>query len=373
MRIAVNASIFDRRPSGLGVYAQALATALHALHRDMVVYTSRPNEMPCARAIRPWGEPSRGGPGHLWRVLWTQAGLPRRVRGDRADVLLNPLAEGPTRAPIPQVSIVHDLIPLVYPEESPRQHWYLRSFVPAVLRASARVIADSAQTKADVVAHFGLSPEGIVVIPPGVDHGQFFPRPDAGAETERLGLRAYVLFVGSLRPHKNLARLLEAMAQVPDGLMLVVVGYQDPRYWPALARKADDLGIAGRVRFLGFVEARWLPMLYSAALAAVVPSLYEGFGLPVLEAMACGTPVIASSAGALREVAGDAALLVDPHDVSGWAEAITLVAADAGLRADLQARGVIRAAKFSWSETARRVLAAASEVHAAHKPGSDYT
>src|SRR2546426_5305155 len=101
MRIAVNASIFDRRPSGLGVYAQALATALHILHSDMVVYTSRPDEIPCARAIRPWGEPSRGGPGHLWRVLWAQGGLPRRGRGGRGGVLLHPPARRPTPPPGP--------------------------------------------------------------------------------------------------------------------------------------------------------------------------------------------------------------------------------------------------------------------------------
>lgn len=373
MRLAVNASIFDRRPTGLGVYVQALTTALHSLHADLIVYTSRPHEMPCARAIRPWGEPSRRGPGHLLRLLWTQTGLPRRVRRDRADVLLNPLPEGPTRASIPEVSVIHDLIPVFYPHESPRQQWYIQWFVPAVLRASARVIADSAQTKSDVVAHYGLSPEVILVVPPGVDHRQFFPRSEAGVEMERLGLRTYVLFVGNLRPHKNVARLLEALAQVPGDLTLVVVGHQDPRYWPALAQRAQELGITGRVRFLGFVEAHVLPILYSAALAVVVPSLYEGFGLPVLEAMACGAPVIASTAGALREVAGDATLLVDPHDASAWARAITRVVDDPDLRADLRARGMARAAQFSWFETARRLLAVAAEVHAARQRGPDYT
>lgn len=371
MRIAINASIVDGRPSGLGVYAQALVAAMHALHGDLVVYTSRPDAMPCARAILGWGEPSHGGPGHLWRVLWTQTALPRRIRQDQADVLVNPLAEGPTRASVPQVSVIHDVIPLLYPEESPRQRWYIRSFVPAVLRASARVIADSAQTKADVVAYYGLSSERIAVIPPGVNRTQFYPRPEARAEASRLGLRTFVLFVGNLRPHKNIGRLLEALAQVPGGLTLAVVGYRDPRYWPALAERAEELGVAGRVRFLGFMEARWLPVLYSAALAVVVPSLHEGFGLPVLEAMACGAPVIASTSGALRETAGDAAVLVDPRDVPGWASAITRVSADASLRADLRARGVARAAQFSWTETARRVLALAGEVHGAYTRSPD--
>lgn len=372
MRIAVNASIFDHRPSGLGVYTQALARALHELHGDLVVYTSRPDEMPCARTIWPWGEPSRGALGHLWRLFWTQTGLPRRMRRDRADVLLNALPEGPTRSPIRQVSVVHDLIPLFYPNDSPRQRWYVRSFVPAVLRASARVIADSAQTKADVVAHFGLSPGNIVVVPPGVDHQQFFPRTQTSVETGRLGWRAYLLFVGNLRPHKNVALLLEALVQIPGDLALAVVGHQDPRYWPALARRAEELGISSRVHFLGFVETHRLPVLYSGALAVVVPSLYEGFGLPVLEAMACGAPVIASTTTALQEVAGDAALLVDPQDVSGWARAITRVIGDPELRADLRARGLTQAARFSWSETARRVLLVAAEVYATHQRGADY-
>jgi glycosyltransferase involved in cell wall biosynthesis len=135
-----------------------------------------------------------------------------------------------------------------------------------------------------------------------------------------------------------------------------VAGYRDPRYWPELQERARALGVDGRVRFVDFVPSDVLPHLYSAAAAVVMPSLYEGFGLPVLEAMACGAPVIASSAGALPEAAGDAALMVDPQDEAALAEAIQRVLDDPDLARDLRAKGLARARQFSWAETARRVL-----------------
>lgn len=365
MRIAINASIFDRRPSGLGVYTHALATALSALHSDLIVYTSRPDEMPHTRAISPRGEPSRGGAGHLWRLLWAQTGLPRLAHADRADILLNTIPEGPLRPRMPQVSVVHDLIPLFYPEEFPRQQWYFRSFIPAVLRASTRVIADSTQTRQDILNHYRLPAERVVVVSPAVDHGRFQSDPDAPSVAARYELHEYVMFVGNLRPHKNLLRLLDAFAAVRGTATLAIVGYRDPRYAPDIERRVRDLGLQARVRFLGFVPSEVLPKLYGAALVTVVPSLYEGFGLPVLEAMACGSPVVASTAGGLREVVGAAALLVDPLNTAELSHALQEVLSSPSLRASLRERGLEHARAFRWEDTAQKVLDVISVAHAA--------
>lgn len=363
MRIAVNASVYDHRASGLGAYARHLVVALKQLHPDLVVYTSRLDDLPWGSPIRPWGEPSRGWRGHLWRLLWTQTALPLRAAMAGARVLLNAVPEGPLRGPCPQVTVVHDILPLAFPTESSRQRWYYRHFVPAVLRASAIVIAVSAQTRHDLLASYGIPPDQVVVVPPGVDHARFRSgHPDVTAVAAQLGLQQYVLFVGNLRPHKNLPRLLEAFAMVDTHATLALVGFQDPRYGPSLVQRATALGIANRVRFLGFVPDAMLPALYAGALLVVIPSLYEGFGLPVLEAMACGTPVIASTGGGLREAAGDAALLVDPLDVEGLSRAMQWVLDDPRLRDALRARGIAHAAKFQWADTARHVLSVLTRV-----------
>ncbi len=362
MRIGVNAAVYDHRPSGLGTYTRELVAALHAIHSDLIVYTSRPGELPAAAPIRPWGEPSRGLAGHLYRLAWTQTSLAVRARLHEVRILLNTVPEGPLLSPVPQVTVVHDILPLFFPGEFPRQQWYLRAFVPAVLRASAAVIADSAQTKADIEARYGLPADRILVVSPGVNHDRFRPRPEAAAEVAPLGLGTYLLFVGNLRPHKNLHRLLEAFARVSGGVTLVVAGYHDPRYWPSLARRVHDLHLAARVKFLDFVEGRLLPALYAASRAVVMPSLYEGFGLPVLEAMACGTPVVASRIGSVREAAGEAAWLVDPQDVGALAGAMQRIVDDEALRAELRARGLARARAFTWDATARGVLAVMTEV-----------
>lgn len=364
MRIAINASIFDLRASGLGVYARALVRALVGLHPNLVVYTSRPEEMPHARPIPPWGEPSRGGTGHLWRLLWTQTGLPRRARRDRADVLLNVLPEGPLRPILPQISVVHDLIPLVYPDEFPRRQWYFRSFIPHVLRASRWVIADSAQTRADAIERYRLCADRVAIALPAVDHDRFRPYPQAPSVAAHYGLHEYVLYVGNLRPHKNLLRLLEAFAALRGGVMLAIAGYRDPRYAPQVERRVRELGLDRRVQFLGFVPSEVLPMLYGAALVTVVPSLYEGFGLPVLEAMACGSPVVASTAGGLREAAGEAAVLVDPRDVGGWSKVLEGMLSSPSLCASLRERGLRHAQTFRWEDTATTILAIASDVRA---------
>jgi len=357
MRLAVNAAIYDKRPSGLGTYARQLTVALRELHHDLVVYTSRTDDFPWGRRISPRGAPARGWRGHLWRLIWAQTGLRLRLRADRGEVLLNTLPEGPIAPPIPQVTIVHDILPLFFPHDFPRQQWFFRRFVPALLRASTGRIADSVQTAEDVAYHYGIPRETITIVPPGVDHSVFYPRQDA-AETvvARFGLRRYVLCVGNVRPHKNLGRLIEAFSRLRTDAVLALVGYRDPRYWPAVARQIERMGLSSRVRALEYVSEEVLPVLYSAALAVAVPSLYEGFGLTILEAMACGAPVIASTAGGLREAAGDVAIVVDPLDPDAMARQLQRVVDDRGLRDELRRRGQAHAAHFTWERTARGVL-----------------
>lgn len=365
MRVAVNAAIYDKRPSGLGGYTQALIRALSRLDAGLIVYTSRPEDLPAARRIRSWGEPSRGLAGHLWRLAWTQSGLPLRARLDRADIILNTLPEGPVVPLTPQVTVVHDILPLFFPDAFPRQQWYYRVFVPAVLRASRAIIADSRQTADDVARHYRIPSGRISIVPPGVDFARFHCRENGDAIAARFGLQRYILFVGNIRPHKNVEVLVEAVARLDPGISLAVAGYRDPRYWPAVASLIERLRVGDRIRALGYVPDESLPALYAAARVVVVPSHYEGFGLPVLEAMACGAPVITSTAGGLREAAGDAAIQVDPEDADALAAELRRLIEDDGLRADLARRGVAHAREFTWDRTARGVL---SVVHKTRLP-----
>jgi glycosyltransferase involved in cell wall biosynthesis len=220
------------------------------------------------------------------------------------------------------------------------------------------------------VQHYGISPNKIDVVHHGLSP-QFRPL-DGAAVAEacaRYGLGApgsYLLYVGTVQPRKNLARLIDAFAQVARqeaggaALRLVIAG---KRGWltEEIERRAAASGVAGQVLFPGFVADADLPALLSGALAFVFPSLYEGFGMPVLEAMACATPVLTSTTSALPEVAGDAALLVDPHDTEAIAEGIARLLSDAALRERLRERGMQRAAQFTWHRCASetlRVLAA---------------
>jgi len=338
------------------MYTRELVRAWRGLDDDLVVFTSRPQEFPAARTILPFGEPSRGLPGHAWRLLWSQTALPLWVGRARAQALLNTVPEGPLWLSIPQVTVIHDVLPLFFPVELPRQQWYVRRLVPATLRAARVVVADSAQTREDVIHHYGLEPSRVVVVLPGVDHARFRPAPDR--VTPPSHLRRYFLYVGNLHPHKNLPRLFAAFSMLRDDVDLVVAGYRDPRYWPDLAARVRALGIEPKVKFLDFVPDEALPALYAGALAVVLPSLYEGFGLPVVEAMACGTPVVASTTGGLREAAGGAALRVDPRDEEAIAGALRRVAGDVDLRRRLAADGLAHAAEFTWETTARGVRTA---------------
>jgi len=308
VKIAVNASIVDPMLSGLGVYTVNLLRQLAQLHDDLVVYTSCPEVCGICptkiRRISPKVQPLRGRKGHVWRLLWTQANLPWRVLADQATILVSPVPEGALFALVPQVVVVHDVLPLRFPQEYPRQQHYFRYFVPMALRRSRAIVADSENTKGDIVAWYGIQGDRIRVVPAGYDESRFRTGIDAQGVKQRYGLGAYLLYVGNLLPHKNLRRLLNAFALVSTRFpqRLVIAGKKDGRYYPALEAETKALGLAERVSFLDYVSPDELPALYAGADCFILPSLYEGFGLPILEAMACGTPVIAAHAGSLPEV-----------------------------------------------------------------------
>ncbi|MBC8449011.1 MAG: glycosyltransferase family 4 protein [Chloroflexi bacterium] len=297
--------------------------------------------------------------------LWTHARLSWEMLQRPPDVLFIPAHVLPLIHRRRSVVTVHDLGYLHYPEAHTRwQRAYLQWSTRWNARRSAHLLVDSQATKADLTARYRLPPGKMTVVYPGRDE-TLRPVTDPAALEEvraRYGLgERYILHVGTLQPRKNLLRLVEAFVQVHrDGLQLVLAG---KRGWLAepLFRRVEELGLSEAVRFPGYVEDADLPALLSGAACFAFPSLYEGFGFPVLEAQACGTPVVASNVSSIPEVAGDGALLVDPHDTAALAEALAGVLSDEALRADLIRRGLANVPRFSWHRCAEQTLAVLEE------------
>jgi alpha-1,3-rhamnosyl/mannosyltransferase len=252
--------------------------------------------------------------------------------------------------------------------------WFFRWAAWLAAKTSARVIVPSHATRDDLIAHLRVPREKIVVIPLAADARL---APQSAAEIARVREKyalpeRFVLYVGINKPHKNLATLLDAWARVERDAMLVVAGAWDARYAHTTADRrpmtdVQSLAVGGHrsaVKFIRDVDDADLAALYVGATVFVMPSLYEGFGLPPLEAMASGAPVICSNASSLPEVVGDAALLVNPRDAEDIARAITHVLDDAALRDELRAKSLARAAQFSWERTAEMTLAVYREITA---------
>jgi glycosyltransferase involved in cell wall biosynthesis len=289
--------------------------------------------------------------------LWTHVRLSLELlRRPRPDVLFIPAHVLPLAHPLPSVVTVHDLGYRYFPDAHPwAQRRYLDWSTRYSARAATRVIADSLATRDDLVKFYEVPPEKISVVYPGRDES--LGPADPAPVLARHGLAGdYLLHVGTLQPRKNLIRLIEAAATLRPrwpALTLVLAGRAGWLAEPILALARRH---AGWVRLLDYVPEADLPGLYSGARAFVYPSLYEGFGFPVLEAMACGTPVICANTSSLPEVAGDAALLVNPTDTAALAAAIERALAAPPLRAELAAKGLAQVQKFSWQRTAGETL-----------------
>jgi glycosyltransferase involved in cell wall biosynthesis len=295
----------------------------------------------------------------LSRILWEQAVQPWAVQKAGLDLIHGTAFVGPLAGVCPSVVTVHDLSFLFYPLGFRAvNRVYLRLFCQLSVRRAKRVIAVSESTKRDLIQVYGLSPGKVDVAHNGVDPG-FHPLPavDVAAFRAEHGLPdRFMLFIGTLEPRKNLVRLIEAYARLPRSRPpLMLVGGKGWLYEEIFAR-VEALNLDDEVCFVGFVPAEDLPFWYNAATLFIYPSLYEGFGLPPLEAMACGTPVVYSNASSLPEVMGEAGLMVDPNNSEALAAAMEQMLVDPDLQASSRAAGLAQASRFSWQESAARTV-----------------
>ncbi|TAK25290.1 MAG: glycosyltransferase family 1 protein [Chloroflexota bacterium] len=354
MRIAVDASRADwPRPTGTERYARELCTGFGADPgpHQWTFYSGTPLRREIIGQAR---NTVLSAP-----RLWTHVGLAGAMVRDQPDALFVPAHVIPAIHPAASLVTVHDLGYLRYRlAYSPLAWIYLVMSTIWSATVARTIICDSQATEGDLVQHIPAVRGKTRVVHLGVSP-KF--RPMGTAATEALGNgRDYLLFVGTMQPRKNLARLLRAYkwASCNRGFPRLVIAGSPARDAERIGHLIDELGLTERVWPVGYVAQEDLPALYSGALAFVFPSLYEGFGLPLLEAMACGTPVIAGRNSSMPEIVGDSGLLVDASNTEAISEAIRRVVDDRDLRQRLIARGQTRAAAFTWSATVARVRAA---------------
>jgi glycosyltransferase involved in cell wall biosynthesis len=360
MRVGLNARLVGTgrsfRRAGVSRYIANLIDHLPAALEpaDEMVIVGRPS----SDEERP-SPIGRAGRHPIPRIAWEQTVLPVLALRGRWDLLHSPVNVAPLIPAVPSVVTVHDLAFLVEPDTMPAgRRRYLTALTAHSVRRAARVIAVSESTRRDLERWFDVPPERVTVTPLAADP-RFRPPDEAALSVFRRGNaldRPYILSVGTREPRKNGALLVRAFAalsrEIPHDLVMV-----GPSGW--LGEELDqtlaglDPAVRERVRLTGFVADDDLPLWYGAADAFAYPARYEGFGLPVLEAMACGVPVVTSNVSSLPEVAGDAALLVDPDDAGALVDALRRIVTDPRLAGELRSRGLARATTYSWAETAR--------------------
>lgn len=357
--LAINATLaYDTgSPTGLAVYTRELVARLvpEEERPRSVIYTN-------SKALRRRASvacidvPKNVVPGRrlssVKRTIWLATAFPAVLHNSAVDLVYCTVPEGSVvhDSRVKQVITIHDLLPLRYPRYYPRQHYYFRYILPMVIRQSDAIICDSLATKESVLREFGAPRAPLVVVPAGYNSDLFHPGLRSACEP------AYFMFVGDMRPYKNVERVLRAFSDMTEkNVQFVVVGDAHRGQAHSLEDWVNRLGLQERVRFTGFISDEEVAEFYRSALALVFPSLWEGFGLPPLEAMASGCPVITSNVASLPEVCGDAAEYVDPTSVDSIRGAMERIIREPALREDLRGRGLDRSKLFSWDRTAHEV------------------
>lgn len=348
--LVVNLSHVSTRPTGLSNYATNIVPSLHSLQPALLA----PSSEILGRIHYPIPAgmgPEYGAKGHMKRLAWAQFVLPHVCRKLSCSLLFSPIPEAPLFSKkLRYVVTAHDLIPLRFAPKASRLRLYFRYYVSSVLKSAEHILCNSHATARELTNVYGFPASKMTVT--WLAH--------KAEDFKYLGLPAknYFLYIGRHDVHKNLIRLVESFAEVAKNqdYELWLVGTQHRKYSLEIQQRANELSVGNKVKLMNYVPENQLNQVLNQAIALVFPSLWEGFGLPVLEAMACGTPVITSNISALSEVAGDAAMLIDPYNVNEMADAMRRVAIDTQLRQQLRDAGIKRAQQFSWEKTGQQTV-----------------
>jgi glycosyltransferase involved in cell wall biosynthesis len=371
MRVAIDAR--KLHDFGIGTYIRNLLRHLAQIDRDSeyVLLCQEPDLAVAAQLgpnFRAVLEPS---PNYSFRE---QIRVPWVLHRERPDVFHAPHYVLPPLTRCRSVVTIHDCIHLMFPQYLPSRaaYVYARASMWSAARQAHRILTVSEASKRDIIHFFNVPPEKVVVVYNAIEERFAVTPSDEAIERvrERYQLNhPFVLYVGNIKPHKNLVRLIEAFADLRgrgfDELKLLIIGDEISKL-PALRRAVHSHKLHKHVRFLGYLEGQTLAILYRLASVFVFPSLYEGFGLPPIEAMASGTPVVTSNVSSMPEVTGDAAVLVDPYSVESIMEGIERVLKDPVLSAELREKGIARARQFSWARSVERTRQVYQEVCAPH-------
>ncbi|WP_028992026.1 glycosyltransferase family 4 protein [Thermoanaerobacter thermocopriae] len=374
MKIAINASILDDRPSGLGVYTLNVINYLCQIIEksdQLIIYTSVPQYFTeqsniKVKKIPDMTQPKYGKQAAIYRFIWTNTSLLNYLKKEEVDLLYSTTHHGPLFYKN-QIITIHDLLPIHFNYKDSLQRIlqtnYFKFILPQIIGRAKKIITISDCTKSDIIKYFNVQEEKIVKIYNGYDKNLFFPRNSARSYIYgKYKIEDYILAVGASYPHKNYDNLIKAITLALDkNIKLIIAGGKD-EYRNYLKKLAKELNLVDRVLFINYVPQKDLPYLYSAAKCLVYPSLYEGFGLPPLEAMACGCPVITSNTSSLPEVVGDAGVMVNPYNVEEIGRAIDLVLSNENLRREMIEKGLKQVQKFSWRKTAEEIYKVIKEI-----------
>jgi len=360
MRIAIDAR--KLRDFGIGTYIRNILMELSRLDRETeYVVLCRPDDVEAGEVL---GSNFRMVPETAPTYsIAEQFKIPLSLAREGVRLVHEPHYVLPPLLRCRSVVTIHDCIHLMFPEYLPNKlaHLYAKGSMWTASKKADRILTVSEASKKDILRFFDVPPDKVEVIYNAIDERFLAP-----ANPERMDLvrqryqldHPFILYVGNIKPHKNLERLIDAFGrartQGPEHLKLIIIGDEISKY-PALRQSVHKHKLDKHVRFLGFQPMETLAAFYRLARAFVFPSLYEGFGLPPLEAMACGTPVVTSNVSSLPEVSGGAALLVDPHDEDAIADAILRAVTDEPLRAELIEKGLLNVRTFSWKQSVKKI------------------